>query len=307
MARPRIAVVGSSNTDLVVEASALPAPGETVLGKDLLTAAGGKGANQAVAAARLGAAVTLVARLGRDTFGDRALAGFAAEGIATDCVVRDPDRPSGAALIIVDGEGENLIAVGQGANGALSEDDVEAARAAIEGADLLLLQLEVPRAAVRHAARLARRAGVEVVLDPAPAAELDAEMLELVTYLTPNETEARILTDLEVVDAASGHRAAEILLLRGAANVLLTLGAGGCLVANAEGSRVIPGRTVEAVDTTAAGDTFNGALACALAAGRPLERAVEVASAAAALSVTRRGAQPSMPTREELERFLASG
>lgn len=299
--------MGSSNTDLVVETAALPAPGETVLGKDLLTAAGGKGANQAVAAARLGAQVTLVARLGADMFGDRALAGLKAEGIATDHVVRDPSRPTGAALIIVGGGGENLIAVGQGANAAFSEDDVEAAAETIAAADLLLLQLEVPMAAVRCAARLARRAGVGVVLDPAPAAPLDAEILELVSYLTPNESEARILTGVEVTDMASAGRAGEILCRRGAANVLVTLGSGGCLVYTAEGTWEVPARRVEAVDTTAAGDTFNGALACALAAGRPLERAVEEAGAAAALSVRRRGAQPSMPTREELERFLASG
>ena len=297
-------VVGSSNTDLVVETGTLPAPGETVLGSDLLIAAGGKGANQAVAAARLGAEVTLVARLGRDMFGDRALAGFEAEGIATDHVVRDPSRPSGAALILVGERGENLIAVGQGANAALCEDDVEAAAAAIAGADFLLLQLEVPMAAVRRAARIARRAGVGVILDPAPAAELDAGMLELVTYLTPNESEARILTGVEVADAASARRAGEILRRRGAANVLLTLGAAGAVACTAAGTLEVPGRAVEAVDATAAGDAWNGALACSLAAGRPLERAVEFASAAAALSVTRRGAQPSMPRRDELERFL---
>ncbi len=300
MSTPKIVVVGSSNTDLVLETGTLPTAGETVLGRDFLMAAGGKGANQAVAAVRLGAEVTLVTRVGTDVFGNRAVAGFEAEGISTDFVVRDRDRPSGVALIMVGDGGENLIGVGPGANGALSEADVDAATGAIVAADLLLLQLEVPMACVRRAAELATEAGTGVILDPAPAAELAPELLARVTYLTPNETEAELLTGVAVTDEQSARRASALLRDRGPASVLITLGASGCLIRDAGGARLIAGRQVEAVDTTAAGDTFNGALAVALASGRSLEDAVGFANAAAAVSVTRRGAQISMPRREDL-------
>lgn len=304
--KPRIVVVGSSNTDLVIETGKLPAPGETVLGGDFLRAAGGKGANQAVAAARLGAEVTLVARLGTDDFGDRAVEGFRQEGIDARYVVRDPERPSGVALILVGAGGENLIAVAPGANGALAEADVDAAAAAIRQADLLLLQLEVPVATVCHAARLAFDAGVAVMLDPAPAADLPDALLAQVGYLTPNESEAEILAGVSAGDPAGARRAAAALRERGAANVLVTLGAAGCLVAGADGVSEIPAYPVEAVDSTAAGDTFNGALACGLAEGRAIASASAFASAAAALSVTGRGAQPSMPSRRQVDRFLAA-
>ncbi len=313
--RPRIVVVGSSNTDMVVEAGRLPAPGETVLGGRFLTAAGGKGANQAVAAARLGCDVALVARLGADPFGDAALAGFEREGIRTDHVSRDPEAPSGVALILVDESGENLIAVAPGANARLSPADVERAAEAIQGADLLLLQLEVPLETVRRAAEIAKAAGVRVLLDPAPAPAsteaLDPALLAAVSILTPNESEAERLTGIRVDDDASAERAGRALRERGVGLVVVTLGAGGCLAVGEEGAIRVAAADLagkKAVDATAAGDTFNGALAWALARGRPLAEALAVANRAAAITVTRRGAQPSMPTRRELERWSpASG
>ncbi len=305
--RPRIVVVGSSNTDMVVEAGRLPAPGETVLGGRFLTAAGGKGANQAVAAARLGADVALVARVGRDPFGDAALGGFECEGIRTEHVRRDDEAPSGVALILVGAAGENLIAVAPGANARLGPDDVDAAARAIETADLLLLQLEVPFETVRRAAAIARAAGVRVLLDPAPAPALDLlepALLAAVSILTPNESEAERLTGIRVEDDASAERAARALRERGVPVVVITLGAGGCLAIAEEGAIRVPGASLagaEAVDATAAGDTFNGALAWALAGGRPLAEALAFANRAASIAVTRRGAQPSMPTLSELE------
>ncbi len=296
----RIVVVGSSNTDMVIGSDRLPTAGETVLGGSFLMAAGGKGANQAVAAARLGGAVTLVARVGADLFGDRALRGFEDEGIDTRFVVRDAEEPSGVALILVDAAGRNLISVAPGANNRLSEADVEAARTAIVQADIVLLQLEVPLEAVRYAARLGRGAGARVILDPAPARELDARLLADLSILTPNESEAHRLTGISVDDASSARRAATILREQGATTVLITLGARGCYLLSDHDRELIPAPAVEAVDSTAAGDTFNGALACALAAGAELSEAVAAASRAAALSVTRRGAQPSMPRLAEL-------
>ncbi len=296
----RIVVVGSSNSDMVVATPHLPAPGETVLGGSFLMAAGGKGANQAVAAARLGAEVALVARMGDDSLGEAALAQMQREGIDTRFITRDDEAPSGVALILVDGQGENLIAVAPGANARLSPRDVERARLAIDSAALLLLQLEVPLESVRRAARLARAAGVDVVLDPAPAQELDAELLGDVTILTPNESEAERLTGIAVTDEDSGFRAARDLRSRGVEVVVVTVGGAGCLLLSHEHRLAIRPPEVEAIDTTAAGDTFNGALAWRLADGAPLVEALETACRAAAISTTRRGAQPSMPTRDEL-------
>ncbi len=298
--RRRVVVVGSANTDMVVGSDRLPAAGETVLGGTFLMAAGGKGANQAVAAARLGAEVSLVARLGSDIFGDQSLAGFERERIDTRFVVRDPNAPSGVALILVDAGGENLISVAPGANARLSVADVESARAVIEGAAIVLLQLEVPLDAVGRTAEIAADAGVPVILDPAPAQELDAGLLATVSILTPNESEAERLTGIPVGDRSSAHRAATELRARGVESVVLTLGARGCYLLSATHEELVPAPTVEAVDTTAAGDTFNGALAWQLANGVSLRTAAEVASRAAALSVTRRGAQPSMPTADEI-------
>jgi len=303
MKRPRIVVVGSSNTDMVVKTERIPVPGETVTGGQFVLAAGGKGANQAVAAARLGAEVTFVARIGQDMFGDQAVEGYRKEGIVTDFVVRDPERHTGVALIMVDQQGENLIAVASGANHALTPADVERAAERIRAADAVMLQLETPMETVRFTAQLAADAGVPVILDPAPAAPLDRSLIERVTYLTPNESEAERLTGLPVQDEASAREAAARLLQTGARHVIVTLGSQGALSAGPDGATLIAGYRVEARDSTAAGDAFNGGLAAALANGLSLEEAVRRANLVGALSVTRMGAQPSLPTEEQLRRF----
>ena len=303
---PRIVVVGSSNTDLVVRAPALPGPGETVLGSAFLVAPGGKGANQAVAAARLGARVTLVARLGADEFGDRALAALGREGIDTTFIARDAAAASGVALIVVSESGENAIAVAPGANMRLTAADVDRAAPAIRDADALLLQLETPLPTVRHAATLAMKAGVPVILNPAPAAPLAGELLSRVSVLTPNEREAAALTGASASGVGAARQAALRLHASGVADVVITLGREGALMEGEAGSGHVPGCAVTVVDTTAAGDAFNGALAVALAEGAPLGRAVRFANRAAALSITRPGAQPSLPTREAVESFAAA-
>jgi ribokinase len=298
--KPAVVVVGSSNTDMILRVARVPRPGETLLGGQFSTAAGGKGANQAVAAARAGGRVAFVARVGRDSFGDEAMAGFMREGIAVSHVVRDPSQPSGVALIFVGADGENSIGVAGGANQRLSPSDVAGARRAIAGARVLLVQLETPLATVEAAARLAFRAKVPVILNPAPARPLPDSLLRRVAVLTPNETEASLLTGIRVKDVASAARAARALKARGVGTVIVTLGAKGALVAGADGERWIRGFKVRAIDTTAAGDVFSGSLAVRLAEGCPLPEAVRFAHAAAALSVTRAGAQPSIPTRREI-------
>ena len=303
MSRPRIVVVGSSNTDMVVKAERIPVPGETVTGGQFVMAAGGKGANQAVAAARLGAEVTFVAKLGQDTFGDQAVEGYQREGIVTDLILRDPENHTGVALIIVDEAGENLIAVASGANHALKPEDVQRAADRIRTADAVMLQLETPMETVELTAKLAAEAGVPVILDPAPAAPLADALLAQVAYLTPNESEAERLTGIRVEDEASARAAAKKLLDRGARHVIVTLGSKGAVVCTPDQATLVPGCQVDARDSTAAGDAFNGGLAAALARGLALEDAVREANLVGALSVTKMGAQPSLPTGEELRRF----
>jgi ribokinase len=300
MNAPHLIVVGSSNTDLIVRAERLPAPGETVLGGEFITAAGGKGANQAVAAARCGARVAFVARVGADAYGRDSLANFAREGMDTRYVFTDRQALSGVALIVVDARGQNLIAVASGANARLTPADVAAARPAFAEARVLLLQLESPMETVLAAARLGREHGLTVILNPAPARPLPTELYPLVDVLTPNEHEAAALTDERAPEAA-----ARALLARGVKTVIVTLGAAGVLLATGNGVETHAGFRVEAVDTTAAGDAFNGGLAVARARGEPRLAAIRYAQAAAALSVTRLGAQPSLPTAAEVAAFLA--
>jgi ribokinase len=299
-----IVVIGSSNTDMIIRVPRIPAPGETILGGEFFTAAGGKGANQAVGAARAGGRVKFVARVGNDMFGERAVAALKRDGIDVHHVLRDNRAASGAALIFVARNGENSIAVAGGANAKLSTADVRRAAGAIAGAAALVMQLETPLASVHLAARLAVKAGVPVILNPAPAQPLPSALLKLVTILTPNETEAGLLTQSKVNSPGAAAKACAKLRARGVRTVILTMGARGAFVSETSGSRLIPGFKVKAVDTTAAGDIFNGALSVALAEDKTLDDAIRFANAAAALSVTRLGAQPSAPQRVEIERFL---
>ena len=305
MRKPKITVIGSSNTDLVAKAPKLPAPGETVLGSEFIIAPGGKGANQAVAIARLGGDVTFVAKLGMDNFGDQALENFKRDGIGTDFAFRDKESPSGVALIFVDDGGENMIVAAQGANARLSPRDINEARMAIEGADMVVLQLETPLETVEHAVAIAAEEGIPVILNPAPGRELEAHLIEKIDYLTPNETETEILTGIKVTDDDTARKAGAKLLELGAGSVVVTMGKRGAMLITSEGSSLIPAVVVDAVDATAAGDAFTGGLAYALASGKGLRGAVKFANAVAALAVTKMGAQPSMPTRDELDRFLA--
>ncbi|MDB6084813.1 MAG: Ribokinase [Gammaproteobacteria bacterium] len=297
-------MVGSSNTDMMVRVERIPRAGETLLGGEFLTAAGGKGANQAVGAARAGGKVTFIARMGKDVLGDQAMADLRRDGIDVSRVVRDPSAASGVALIFVAQDGENSIAVAGGANAKLSPADVKKSARIIRSAAMLVAQLETPLATVRTAARIAAQAGVPVILNPAPARALPDSLLELVSILTPNETEAELLTGIEVKDELGAAKACAALRSRGVGTVIITLGSRGAFAADATGQHWVPGFKVKAVDTTAAGDMFNGALAVALAEGRALLDAVRFANAAAALAVTRRGAQPSAPARADIDRFL---
>jgi ribokinase len=300
----KILVVGSSNTDMIIRLDRIPRPGETILGGAFSTAAGGKGANQAVGAARAGGSVTFVARVGRDMFGEQAVAGFVKDGINVEHIVRDAAAPSGVALIFVAKDGENSIAVASGANGVLAPADVKKAAKLFAQAAVVVMQLETPLATVQAAAEFAVKAGAKVILNPAPARPLPAKLLKRISILTPNETEAELLTGIKVTDTASAAKAAAKLRTRGVETVIITLGARGAFIAEAGGNQLVPGFKVKAVDTTAAGDIFNGSLAVALAEGKALPAAIRFANAAAALSVTKLGAQPSAPLRRDIEKFL---
>jgi len=296
----KIVVLGSTNTDMVVKSERIPAPGETILGGRFLMNPGGKGANQAVAAARLGGEVVFMAKVGDDLFGREAKALFAKEGICTDYVLTDPQEPSGVALIMVDGKGENCIAVASGANGTLTPDDIGVARDEIEQAGVLLMQLETPVDTVLCAAQWAAAKGVPVVLNPAPACPLPDALLACLSMITPNESEAELLTGVRVTDEASAEQAARALCDKGAKRVVITMGGKGAFVYWDGQGITVPAVKVDAVDTTAAGDVFNGALAVALTEDRPLAAAVSFAAEAAAISVTRMGAQASAPYRKEI-------
>ncbi len=299
-----IVVVGSSNTDMIIKVSQLPAPGETVLGGQFIRAAGGKGANQAVAAARAGGKVTFVARVGDDMFGNSAIDGFKSDAINVDHVVKDKEAPSGVAQIMVADDGENCIAVASGANSNLSPQDIDLAHNAIGKADILLTQLETPIPTIIRAVELAKSFDKKVILNPAPAHPLPDDLLRNISVITPNETEAALLTGVNVTNEESAARAALILIRKGVESVIITMGSKGAYVHHDNEGYLVPGFEVDAVDTTAAGDTFNGALAVRLSQGEHFRDAVIFANAAAALSVTRVGAQPSVPILSEVNTFL---
>jgi ribokinase len=295
----QIIVVGSSNTDMVIKTESFPQPGETLLGGEFFMFPGGKGANQAVAAARLGGQVTFVAKVGNDIFGEKARQQFAKEGIAIEYVSTHPSLPSGVALITVDGKGENTIVVAQGSNGVLSREDVAKAGMAFGKDSIILMQLEIPLDTVVHVAQLAKSKGGFVILNPAPARTLPDELLAHLSLITPNRTETETLTGIKVTDTASATQASQWFQNKGIASVIITLGKDGAFVFDDAGGRLIASPKVNAIDSTAAGDVFNGALAVALAEGSAMDDAVMHANQAAAISVTRMGAQSSAPYRQE--------
>ncbi|MBG0787809.1 MAG: ribokinase [Anaerolineaceae bacterium] len=297
----KVLVVGSINMDLVVRVPHSPRPGETVLGGDFETFPGGKGANQAVAAARMGGEVSMVGRVGSDNFGDTLIQGLVEDKIRTTYVIKDTDTPTGIAMIAVAANGENLIVVASGANYKVTEEDVTNARDIMRDTDLLLLQLECPMEVVTAAVDLAKAYDIPVVLNPAPAQPLSQSLLANVDILTPNETELMMLAEEDTVD-----KAVEKVLSWGTKNLVVTLGANGARVVTEGVDKHIPAHEITAVDTTAAGDAFNGALAVAYAEGKSLLEAVEYGMAAGALAATRRGAQPSLPTRDAVENLIKS-
>ena len=300
-----IVVVGSINTDMVVRALQLPRAGETVLGGDFTQGAGGKGANQAVAAARAGAAVAMVGCVGDDQRGRDAVDGLRREGVGVSQIHRLSEAASGVALIVVDADGQNCIAVAPGANACLTPAMMHHAEPLLAAAEVVLVQLEVPLDAVVETATIASGHGARVILDPAPAQPLPDALWRHLALITPNVTEAAALTGREIHDQGDVRAVAGVLLERGVESAIVTLGPDGALVATRQAQIVIGGLAVETVDTTAAGDTFAGALAARLVEGADLVDASRFANAAAAVAVTRRGAQPSVPTRDEITRMLA--
>lgn len=304
--RNPVIVFGSINMDLVVRTPRFPRPGETLTGKGFFSAPGGKGANQAVAAARLGASTWMVGRVGRDVFADSLLASLQASGVQTDAVFQDPSQPSGIALITVDDQAENQIIIVPGANGQVGEADLERMRPLLHPGGVLLLQLETTLPGVMAAARLARQHGLVVVLDPAPAIPLPGEIFPLLDWITPNENEAALLAGHPVQTAEAAQQAANELQRRGVPNVVIKMGSRGAFWSSPQGGQMLPPFRVQPVDTVAAGDAFNGALAAGLVAGLPTPEVLRRACAAGAISTTRPGAQPSMPSLDELEEFLGN-
>jgi ribokinase len=307
--RPRIVVIGSLVFDFVARAERLPRKHETILGDAFGMFPGGKGANQAVQAARLGAEVFMIGRVGKDWLGERLLASLQENGVATDFVQCDPSLQTGSCCIHVDKEGSNSIIIAPQANSACCEVDCDAAENLLQSADILLCQLEIPLATVAYAVERGAAHGLQVILNPAPAQGLPRALLPRITMVTPNEIEAEILTGIprpaQAHEQASWtSRAARQLRDTGVPTVIVTLGAAGVHLLNASAEWRLPAFAVPVVDTTAAGDAFNGALAVAVAEGMELKKAILFASAAAALATTRAGAQPSMPRREEVESFL---
>lgn len=297
---PMILVVGSSNTDMVIKTAHLPVAGETTLGGVFFMNPGGKGANQAVAAARLGGNVTFICKTGNDIFGRQSEQLFQDEGINTDHILSDPDNPSGVALITVDQNAENCIVVASGANATLSVSDLVNLEQLIDQANIVLIQLEIPLETVAHVVQMAAAKGVKVVLNPAPACKLSDALLSNVSVITPNRTEAEILSGIVVNDMESAKKAAQIIKEKGVDTVIITLGREGALILHDNEFMHSHAPVVEAIDTTAAGDVFNGAFTVALSENKSIRDAVTFACNASAISVTRLGAQSSAPSRNEI-------
>ena len=300
MYQTKIVVIGSTNTDMVIKSDHLPVPGETLLGGTFFMNPGGKGANQAVAASRLGGIVTFISKTGYDIFGEQSVQNLKNEGINTEYMAVDPENPSGIALINVDSKAENCIVVAPGANMTLKPDDIDKAIKQIELAEIVLLQLEIAIETVEYGAQIAFRNKRKVILNPAPAQKLSDSLLKTLYILTPNETEAEILTGIKVTDIDSAEIAAGILRNKGVEIVIITMGANGAFIHTDSLAELIPAPGVKAVDTTAAGDTFNGALAVAVSEDFDIEEAVKFANKAASIAVTKFGAQASIPYRSEV-------
>jgi len=295
-----ILVIGSSNTDMVIKTKKLPAPGETIFGGTYLTNAGGKGANQAVAAARLGGKVTFITKRGNDLFGNQVVGLLMREGIDTQYVVKDTEHPSGVALIIVDSYGENIIVVAPGSNDNLLPEDIPGHLFETGKFEITLLQLEIPLSTVEYSAVTASKNGIKVILNPAPAQKLSDNLFKHTWLITPNETEAEILIGIRVHDISSAENAASSLQKKGVKNVIITMGAAGAYIKSENYTGMVLGVGAKAVDTTAAADVFNGSLVVAVAEGKDLKEAVVFANKAASISVTRMGAQASAPYRNEV-------
>lgn len=298
--KPKILVIGSANMDMVIKTDHFPVPGETMIGGEFSLIPGGKGANQAVAAARLGGEVSFLSQLGDDVFGAQNLENYRKEGIDTSFIKLNPNKPSGVALITVDKSGENTIIVAPGANEAISVDDIHKAKDIIEAAEMILIQLEIQLSVVFEACKIAFGLGKKIILNPAPATVLQPEIFQYLFMVTPNETESEQLTGVKVVDEKTAEVASEILLAKGVQNVIITMGAAGAYVHSKEFKGIIPTKKVVALDTTAAGDTFNGALAVALVNGGGMKEAVDFALKASTMSVTKMGAQSSIPYLKDL-------
>ena len=299
MSNNKILVIGSSNTDMTVLADRLPVPGETVLGGKFAMGQGGKGANQAVAAQRLGGNVSFICKVGRDIFGENSLKEYQKEGMDISNVMYS-NEPSGVALISVDTEAENCIVVASGANGDITVEDIESHRKEIEEAGILLLQLEIPVEAVVRAAKIGHEAGVYVVLNPAPACDLPEEIYQYLSLIIPNQTEIALMTGIEARDEEGAAKAVEALRGKGVQDVIVTMGSKGSMVYHEGKATFVPSKKVNAVDTTAAGDTYCGGLCVALSEGKDIIEAAQFATASSALTVQKRGAQDSIPYRKDI-------
>jgi ribokinase len=296
-----ITVVGSSNTDLVFQTPKFPQPGETVMGGQFNRFAGGKGANQAVAVSRLGGVVYFIAKVGNDSFGNESIKGFLKDNIRTDYVYKDDDFPTGVASIVVNEKGQNAIVVAPGANNQLSVSDIDNAIDAIEKSSIVLVQLEIPLTTVKYVLEKSFNLGKKLILNPAPAQQIEDSLYSKIYLITPNETEAELLTGVEVVDEVTASKAADVFIEKGVENVIITLGEKGAYFKNKNKEFSVSANKVEVVDTTAAGDTFNGAIAVALSEGKSWKNAIQFANSASAIGVGRLGAQASVPYRKELE------